>query len=496
LEFKGKIFDTMLAHYLIEPEQRHNMTYLSEKYLKYTPVPIEELIGKGRQQLSMVSIPLERVSQYAAEDADVTWQLKGILEKELSKKSLEKLAEDLEMPLIPVLADMEYSGIMLDKNALSELAEGLRKDLCDLENKIFELAGSTFNIQSPKQLGDILFEKLGIDSGNKKTKTKQFSTSEDVLIDLLDKHPIIEFILDYRTLRKLLNTYVEALPELVNAETSRLHTSFNQALTATGRLSSVNPNLQNIPIRTERGREIRKAFVPRDENHWIVSADYSQIELRIMAHMSDDANMVEAFRNNEDIHTTTASKIYNVPAAEVTREMRNNAKTANFGIIYGISSFGLSQRLKISRKEASQLIEGYFSSFPNVKKYMDISIQAGKSLGYVKTLFGRRRQLPDIVSANHTVRSMAERNAINSPIQGTAADIIKMAMINIHRAMKAHGLKSEMILQVHDELVFDVPSDELDILKELVKEQMEKAVSLNVPLLVEVGSGKNWLEAH
>lgn len=496
LELKGKIFDTMLAHYLIEPEQRHNMTYLSEKYLKYTPVPIEDLIGKGRQQLSMVSVPLERISEYAAEDADVTWQLKSILNKELEKKSLEKLSEELEMPLIPVLADMEYSGIRLDKDALSELAEGLRRDLCDLENKIFELAGTNFNIQSPKQLGDVLFDKLGIDSGNKKTKTKQFSTSEEVLVDLLDKHPIIEFILDYRTLRKLLNTYVEALPELVNPATNRLHTSFNQALTATGRLSSVNPNLQNIPIRTERGREIRKAFVPRDNNHVIVSADYSQIELRIMAHMSDDINMVEAFRNNEDIHTTTAAKIYNVSPGEVTREMRNSAKTANFGIIYGISSFGLSQRLKISRKEASQLIDGYFASFPNVKKYMEVSIQAGKSLGYVKTLFGRRRHLPDILSANHTVRSMAERNAINSPIQGTAADIIKMAMINIHRAIKAKGLKSEMILQVHDELVFDVPENELEILIELVKERMENSVRLNVPLLVEVGSGKNWLEAH
>jgi DNA polymerase-1 len=341
-----------------------------------------------------------------------------------------------------------------------------------------------------------LFDKLGIDSGNKKTKTKQYSTSEEVLTDLADKHPIISFILDYRMLRKLLNTYVEALPELVNGGTSRLHTSFNQALTSTGRLSSVNPNLQNIPIRTERGREIRKAFIPRNENHVIVSADYSQIELRIMAHMSGDENMISAFTNNEDIHIATASKIFNVPKDEITREMRSSAKTANFGIIYGISAFGLSQRLKISRKDAAQLIEGYFQSFPKVKEYMEISIQAARSLGYVKTLFGRRRYLPDIVSANNTVRSMAERNAINSPIQGTAADIIKMAMVNIHRALKQQNMKSEMILQVHDELVFDVPAEELDDLKAIVKYEMENAVSLSVPLLVEVGAGKNWLEAH
>lgn len=317
-----------------------------------------------------------------------------------------------------------------------------------------------------------------------------------MLLDLTDKHPIIPFILDYRMLRKLLNTYVEALPEMVNASTNRLHTTFNQALAATGRLSSINPNLQNIPIRTERGREIRKAFIPRDSNHLIVSADYSQIELRIMAHMSEDFNMMDAFRNNADIHTATAAKIYNVPVEEVTREMRNNAKTANFGIIYGISAFGLSQRLKIPRKEASQLIEGYFATFPGVKTYMEMSIQAGKSLGYVKTLFGRRRHLPDIVSANATVRSMAERNAINSPIQGTAADIIKMAMINIHKSLKQNNLKTEMILQVHDELVFDVPAEELEIVKKLVKEEMENAVELKVPLLVEVGEGKNWLEAH
>lgn len=496
IEVKGEIFDTMLAHYLLEPEQKHNMTYLSEKYLKYTPVPIEDLIGSGKIQLCMSVVPAEKIAEYAAEDADVTYQLKLILEKELNKKNLKALAENLEMPLIRVLADMEYSGINLDKSALSDLATELRSDLCSLENEIFQLAGTTFNIQSPRQLGEILFDKLGIDSGNKKTKTKQYSTSEDVLTELADKHPIINFILDYRMLRKLLNTYVEALPEMVNRSTNRLHTYFNQALTSTGRLSSVNPNLQNIPIRTERGREIRKAFVPRNDNHFIVSADYSQIELRIMAHMSGDENMIEAFKNNEDIHTATASKIYNIPKSEVTREMRSNAKTANFGIIYGISAFGLSQRLKISRKEAAQLIDGYFNSFPKVKNYMEISVQAARSLGYVKTLFGRRRYLPDIVSANNTVRSMAERNAINSPIQGTAADIIKMAMVNIHNELKNKGLKSEMILQVHDELVFDVPAEELDELMVLVKKEMENAVKLDVPLMVEVGSGKNWLEAH
>ncbi len=496
VEVKGEIFDTMLAHYLIEPEQRHNMTYLSEKYLKYTPVPIEDLIGYGKLQIKMSAVSLDSIAKYAAEDADVTYQLKLILNSELINKSLDKLSADLEMPLVPVLADMEFSGIRLDKEALAEIASELRTDLCALEEEIFKQAGTQFNIQSPKQLGDILFEKLGIDSGNKKTKTKQFSTSEDVLVDLVDKHPIISYILDYRTLRKLLNTYVEALPELVNPGTQRLHTSFNQALAVTGRLSSVNPNLQNIPIRTERGREVRKAFIARDENHFIVSADYSQIELRIMAHMSDDSNMVEAFKNNEDIHTATAAKIFKIDPSEVTREMRNKAKTANFGIIYGISAYGLSQRLKIPRKEAVGLIEGYFETFPGVKTYMELSIQAARSLGYVKTLFGRRRHLPDIVSANNTVRSMAERNAINSPIQGTAADIIKMAMINIHKALKTNKLKSKMILQVHDELLFDVPADELDVLKALVIKEMSNAVQLNVPLMVEIGFGKNWLQAH
>jgi DNA polymerase I len=496
IEVKGEIFDTMLAHYLIEPEQRHNMNYLSEKYLKYTPVPIEDLIGTGKHQLKMSAVALDKISEYAAEDADVTWQLKGILQREMEKKELTDLASKLEMPLVPVLADMEFSGINLDNGALSELADQLRDDLCKLENEIYTHAGIQFNIQSPKQLGDILFEKLGIEAGNKKTKSKQYSTAEDVLADLVDKHPIIAFILDYRTLRKLLNTYVEALPAIVNPVTGRIHTSFNQALASTGRLSSVNPNLQNIPIRNERGREIRKAFIPRDDNHLILSADYSQIELRIMAHMSEDENMTEAFRKNEDIHAATAAKIYNIPLDEVTRDMRNKAKTANFGIIYGISAFGLSQRLKIPRKEAADLIEGYFRTFPNVKQYMEISIQAGRSLGYVKTLFGRRRHLPDIVSANATVRGMAERNAINSPIQGTAADIIKLAMINIHRAIKAQNLRSEMMLQVHDELVFDVPLEEVETLKKLVKEEMENVVSLKVPLLVEVGVGKNWLEAH
>jgi DNA polymerase-1 len=495
IEVKGEIFDTMLAHYLLEPEQRHNMTYLSEKYLKYTPVPIEDLIGSGKVQKNMSAVSLEKIAEYAAEDADVTYQLKNILEKELESKELVKLSSELEMPLITVLADMEFAGIKLDKAALGEIAGQLREDLCVLEKEIFTLAGTDFNIQSPKQLGDILFDRLNIMKG-KKTKTKQYSTSEEVLLDLVDEHPIIQFILDYRTLRKLLNTYVEALPEMINPKTGRVHTSFNQALAATGRLSSVNPNLQNIPIRTERGREVRKAFIARDENHLIVSADYSQIELRIMAHMSEDPNMLEAFLNNADIHTATAAKVYNVPVGEVTREMRSNAKTANFGIIYGISAFGLSQRLKIPRKEASQLIEGYFNTFPGVKTYMDMSIQAGRSLGYVKTLFGRRRYLPDIVSANYTVRGMAERNAINSPIQGTAADIIKLAMINIQRSIKSKGLRSEMILQVHDELVFDVPKEEIGVLKDLVKTEMEKAVTLKVPLLVEVGEGNNWLEAH
>lgn len=497
IKVKGVLFDTMLAHYLLEPEQKHNMDYLSEKYLKYTPVHIEELIGpKGKSQLNMASVALEKISEYAAEDADVTWQLKSILEQELEKKELSSLASTIEMPLVSVLAEMEYCGVSLDIKTLHDYANVIREELIKLEEQIYSHAGIHFNIQSPKQLGEILFEKLKIDPNAKKTKSQQYATGEEILAELTDKHPIVNLILDYRTYRKLLNTYVEALPEIVNKRTGRIHTSFNQAIAATGRLSSVDPNLQNIPIRDERGREIRKAFIPGGEDRIILSADYSQIELRIMAHISEDANMIEAFANNMDIHTATASKIYGVSPEEVTREMRSKAKTANFGIIYGISAFGLSQRLKIPRSEASQLIQGYFNTFPGVKTYMDKAIESARAVGYVKTLFGRRRYLPDIFSANHTVKGMAERNAINSPIQGTAADIIKIAMIRIQNEFEKQNLKSNMILQVHDELVFDVLKSELDTVKHIVKENMENAVALKVPMVVEMGEGANWLEAH
>jgi len=494
---KGKIFDTMLAHYLLQPEHRHNMNYLSESYLNYSPVHIEELIGKkGLNQLNMRNVEVEKIKEYAAEDADITWQLKVVLENELDKYNLLKLAETVEMPLIQVLADMEYEGVSLNTNALNESAEILRNDIIDLEKKIIEIAGITFNIASPKQLGEILFDRLKIDPNAKKTKTKQYSTSEEVLAQLADAHEIIPMILEDRGLRKLLNTYVEALPKMISHKTNKIHTSFNQAIAATGRLSSVDPNLQNIPIRDERGREIRKAFIPSGEDFVLLSADYSQIELRVMAHASKDVNMLEAFRNNADIHTATAAKIFAVEPENVSREMRGKAKTANFGIIYGISAFGLSQRLRIPRKEAADFIEGYFKNFPGVREYMDANIQYAREKGYVQTIMGRRRHLPDINSSNGHVRGMAERNAINSPIQGSAADIIKLAMINIHHQLKNQKLTSKMILQVHDELVFNVFFPELEKVKEIVKFEMENVVKLEVPLLVEMGSGKNWLEAH
>ncbi|MDP4207491.1 MAG: DNA polymerase I [Bacteroidota bacterium] len=497
IEVKGKIFDTMLAHYLLQPELRHNMNFLSEQYLNYTPVHIKELIGqKGRHQLNMRNVPAEKIKEYAAEDADVTWQLKDILEKDLVNAELNTLAESLEMPLVLVLADMEFAGVSLNTEALKDSAEILRNDIIELETKIISIAGIDFNISSPKQLGEVLFERLNIDPNAKKTKTKQYSTNEEVLAQLADRHEIIPIILEYRGLRKLLSTYVEALPKMINPNTGKIHTSFNQAVASTGRLSSNDPNLQNIPIREERGREIRRAFVPSAEDYVLLSADYSQIELRIMAHMSKDPNMLEAFRQNTDIHTSTAAKIYGVQPENVSREMRSKAKTANFGIIYGISAFGLSQRLNIPRKEAAELIEGYFKSFPGVKRYMDDSINLAREKGYVETIMGRKRILPDINSNNATVRGMAERNAINSPIQGSAADIIKLAMINIHRQMKRRNLCSKMILQVHDELVFDVFMPELKIVKEIVKYEMENAVKFDIPLLVEMGMGKNWLEAH
>lgn len=494
---KGEIFDTMLAHYLLQPEQRHNMNILSEQYLNYSPVHIEELIGsKGAMQLNMRSVPVEKIKEYASEDADITWQLYIKLKAELERNKLENLAKNLEMPLISVLADMEYTGVSLNIESLNELATVLRTDILDLERKIFMLAGTEFNIGSPKQLGDILFEKLNIESNGKKTKTKQYSTGEEVLSLLTDKHEIIPLILEYRGLRKLLNTYVESLPRMIQPRFGKIHTSFSQAIAATGRLSSIDPNLQNIPIRDERGREIRKAFIPSSIENVILSADYSQIELRIMAHLSEDENMLEAFRQNADIHTSTAAKIYGVEPKDVSREMRSKAKTANFGIIYGISAFGLSQRLTIPRKEAAELIDGYFANFPGVKKYMDQSILVAREKGFVETMMGRRRFLPDIHSNNANVRGMAERNAINSPIQGSAADIIKLAMINVSSAIKNAELTSKMIIQVHDELVFDVLKSELEKIKEIVKFEMENAVNIKVPLLVEIGYGSNWFEAH
>ena len=444
----------------------------------------------------MRSVDPDKLVEYACEDADLTFQLKAKLEKELLENSLNDLFCNVEMPLIQVLASMELAGVKVDTNALDAYADELRGQIIKIEKEIYELAGEEFLISSPKQLGVILFEKLNIDSKAKKTKTKQYSTGEEVLEKLTGKHPIVEKILDYRGLKKLLNTYVETLPKLINTKTGRIHTSFNQAVASTGRLSSVNPNLQNIPIRDENGREIRKAFVPSQSGMKYLSADYSQIELRIMASLSQDRNMLDAFAHNVDIHAVTAAKIYNVPIEEVTSDFRRKAKTANFGIIYGISSFGLSQRLNIPVSEAKEIIDGYFVAFPDVQQYMKICIENARKEGYVKTLLGRKRYLGDINSANSVVRGVAERNAINAPIQGTAADIIKIAMINIHRRMKDEGLKSKMIIQVHDELNFDVFDDEIEQLKVLVKEEMEGALKLDVPLLVEIGIGNNWLEAH
>jgi DNA polymerase-1 len=493
----GNIFDTMIAHYLLQPELRHNLNFLSESYLKYKPVTIEELIGKkGSEQGNMRDVPLGIISEYACEDSDLTWQLYQIFRDKLIQEGLHNLAESVEFPLINVISDMEIAGITLDTNSLKNYSIQLSEEINQLGKEIFSLAGQGFNISSPKQLGEILFDKLKISKETKRTKTKIYSTSEEVLLELTDKHPIIPKILEYRSLTKLLSTYVEALPKMVNHDTGRIHTSFNQAIVATGRLSSNNPNLQNIPVREAKGREIRKAFISSGPDYILLSADYSQIELRIMAHMSKDENIFNAFRNREDIHLSTAAKIFNVPVNSVTREMRNKAKTANFGIIYGISAFGLSQRLHISRTEAKELIDGYFRSYPGVKKYMDDIIRIARDKGYVETLLGRRRYLNDINSRNSFVRGFAERNAINAPIQGTAADIIKIAMINIHKKFKNDKLHTRMILQVHDELMFDVYKPELEQVEEIVIKEMENAYPLNVPLVVDTGTGMNWLEAH
>ncbi len=497
LDVKGRLFDTMVAHFLLKPDQKHNLNVLAEQYLDYSMVKIEELIGKkGKRQTTFRSVDPERAKEYAGEDADITFQLAWILKKQLAKQGFSKLSEQIEMPLVPVLMKMEHQGVKLDVDALKIFAEELRRDIIVSESEIYKLAETEFNISSPKQLGEVLFEKLKIISDPKKTKTKQYATGEEVLLQLKERHPVVAKVLEYRSLRKLLSTYVEALPKLVKEETGKIHTSFNQALVTTGRLSSNNPNLQNIPVREARGREIRRAFIPGEEGNIFLSADYSQIELRIMAHLSNDSQMIKAFVNDEDIHTTTAAKIYKVDPGSVTREMRSNAKTANFGIIYGISAFGLSQRMHISRSEARQLIDGYFETYPQIRAYMDECIKMARERGYVETMYGRRRYLPDILSRNSVVRGNAERNAINSPIQGSAADVIKIAMVNIQEAFESGQLRSVMILQVHDELNFDVKPNELHRVKQIVREKMEHAVQLQVPLTVDMGEGANWLEAH
>lgn len=493
----GPLFDTMIAHYLLHPEQKHGLDFLAEKYLEYRNIRTEELIGEKRgEQISMREVPLQRVCDYACEDADVTWQLYLMLNDEIRNQGLQSLSSDIEFPLIQVLSSMEAAGIKLDSRFLEKYALVLESELIDLRDTIYELAGAEFNISSPKQLGEILFDKLKIDPDAKRTKSKQYSTSEDVLIKLADRHPVINKVLEFRTVKKLLSTYVEALPRMVNSRTGMIHTSYNQAVAATGRLSSNNPNLQNIPIREEKGREIRKAFIPRDPDYIFLSADYSQIELRLMAHMSNDPLMKEAFRKGEDIHQATAAKIFNVNPQEVSREQRSKAKTANFGIIYGISAFGLSQRMNISRKEAKELIDSYFNTYKRVREYMDECIASARQNGYVETMLGRRRYLRDILSRNAVVRGFAERNAINAPIQGSAADIIKIAMIRIQDQLEIRGSQSRMILQVHDELVFDVYQPELEEVRKMVLNEMENAFELSVPLVVDHGTGTNWLEAH
>jgi DNA polymerase-1 len=495
---KGKLFDTMIAHYLINPDMRHNMDILSETYLKYAPQSIEVLIGKkGKNQKSMREVPLEEIKEYAVEDADVTLQLAEIFNTELDKTHTKKLFEKIEIPLVTVLASMEKEGINLDVPFLNSLSKELGDDIAKLESRIYEIAGEKFNLASPKQLGDILFDKLKIGGAKqKKTKTGQYATGEEILSYLAKDNEIVSAILDWRSLIKLQNTYVEALPLQVDAKTHRVHTDYMQTVAATGRLSSNNPNLQNIPIRTERGRQIRKAFIARDENYTLLSADYSQIELRIIAALCGEENMIKAFRQGEDIHKSTAAKVFNVPLEEVTKEQRSHAKTVNFGIIYGVSAFGLSNQTSLSRAESAALIEAYYITYPKLKSYIQEQIESARENGFVQTILGRRRYLKDINSANAIVRGAAERNAVNAPIQGSAADIIKIAMINIHKRLIAENWKSKMLLQVHDELVFDVHNSELEKIQPMIKQEMEQAVVLSVPLEVEIGIGKDWLEAH
>jgi DNA polymerase-1 len=498
ITIKGKLFDTMIAHYLINPDMRHNMDVLSETYLKYAPKSIETLIGKkGKNQLSMRDVNLEDIKEYAAEDADITFQLKEVFSPILDKAETKKLFEEIEIPLIPVLAAMEMEGINLDADFLKSMATDMQKEIADFEQKIYETAGEKFNLASPKQLGEILFDKLKIGGAKqKKTKTGQYATGEEVLSYLANEHQIVKDILDWRQMVKLQNTYIDALPNQVDKKTGRVHTDYMQTVAATGRLSSNNPNLQNIPIRTERGRLIRKAFIARDENYTLVSADYSQIELRIIAALSGEENMIKAFQNHEDIHRSTAAKVFNVPLEQVTKEQRSNAKTVNFGIIYGVSAFGLSNQTSLSRSESAALIDAYYKTYPRLKSYIQEQIDFARNHGYVQTVLGRRRYLKDINSANAVVRSAAERNAVNAPIQGSAADIIKIAMINIYKKLTSENWKSKMLLQVHDELVFDVHNSELEKIQPMIKYEMENAFKLSVPFEVEIGSGRNWLEAH
>jgi len=497
VEVKGNLFDTMLAHYLINPDMRHNMDVLAETYLNYTPVSITELIGKkGKNQLSMRQVSLDRQTEYATEDADITYQLAQHFRPELKDASTLKLFEEIEVPLLRVLADMEREGINLDKDFLGSLSTQLDEDIKTLEANIYEQAGEQFNIASPKQLGEILFGKMKLVDKPKKTKTGQFSTSEEVLSYLAKDHDIIQNVLDFRGLSKLKSTYVDALPNEVQKHSGRVHTDYMQTVAATGRLSSNNPNLQNIPIRTERGRQVRKAFIPRDKDHVLLAADYSQIELRIIAALSEEDTMISAFKNGEDIHASTASRVFNVPIEEVTREQRSNAKTVNFGIIYGVSAFGLSNQTDLSRSEAKELIDTYYKTYPKLRNYMSEQVDFARDNGYVQTVLGRRRYLKDINAGNQVVRGAAERNAVNAPIQGSAADIIKIAMINIHKKLSERDYKTKMLLQVHDELVFDCYKPELEEMKTLIQSEMENAYQMAVPLDVEVGIGENWLEAH
>ena len=497
VQVKGKLFDTMLAHYLINPDMRHNMDVLAETYLNYTPISIETLIGKkGKNQLSMRDVPLEKQTEYAVEDADITLQLKEHFKNELGEANTQKLFDDIEIPLLRVLAAMELEGINLDKDFLNSLSEELNNDILNLEQRIYAAAGEEFNIASPKQLGIILFEKLKLVDKPKKTKTGQYATSEDILSYLAKEHDIIKDILEYRGLAKLKSTYVDALPLQVEESTGRVHTDYMQTVAATGRLSSNNPNLQNIPIRTERGRQVRKAFIPRNEEYTLLAADYSQIELRIIAALSQEETMIEAFKNGEDIHASTASKVFNVPLNEVTREQRGNAKTVNFGIIYGVSAFGLSNQTDLSRSEAKDLIDTYYATYPKLRSFIHEQVDFARDNGYVQTVLGRRRYLKDINSRNAVVRGAAERNAVNAPIQGSAADIIKIAMIHIYNKLQDGNFKTKMLLQVHDELVFDVYKPEMEAIKTLVKSEMENAFKLDVPLDVDLDTGDNWLEAH